>query len=189
MPQQPQKKKRGCMKWGFIIIGVLILIMIISAIFSSDETDNSSSSDDSSNSAASNEDGNQEAPAKEDSTEFAPGETYSTKDGLEMTINGMHFATDVFDDTYLAAEVTYVNNSDDEKSFNPIDWSVQTPSGVVADYDINGFDDSLHAGKLTPGGTVTGTLYFEHSEPGEYRVIWKPTFSFSSDTATWVSTL
>lgn len=192
-PQQPQKKKGGCMKWGLIILGIIVVIGIISAIAgggdSNDSSSNSGSQGSESANNASDNGKEKEAPAKDESTEFALGETYTTKDGLEITINNTQPATDVFGDTYLGAEVTYVNNSDKEKDFNPFDWSVQTPAGVVSDYAINGFDDQLDSGKLTPGGTVTGSLYFEGADPGEYRLIWKPTFSFSSDTATWVSTI
>lgn len=216
-PQQPEpqgqpqerivyvekKKKGGCMKWGAIIVGVLLLIGLISAIAGGgdDESTTTSSGSDTSSEAGAEQSDNsaapaeeaapveEAAPAEEESTEFVVGETYSTSKNLAITIDSVTTQADVFGDSYLVATVTYMNNGDEQVSFNPFEWEVQTPAGVVSDVAISGLDGALRSGELTPGGTITGNLHFEGTAPGEYRLIWKPSFSFSGDTATWVTNL
>lgn len=200
-PQQPQKKKGGCLKWGAIIIGVLVVLGIIGGALGggSDDADTSSSSNSSegadvavadadTNEDAAAEAGADEADAEEDEaqpSELTPGQTYTTSKGLDITVNSVSTATDALGDTYVSANVTYVNNGDEQESFDPFTWDLQTPAGVISDFSITGFDDALGNGDLTPGGTVTGTVYFEGGEPGEYLILWEPTFSFSGDKATW----
>ena len=87
------------------------------------------------------------------------------------------------------AEVTYTNNGDEQASFQGYwDWKVQNPAGVITDPTFTG-DDNLSDGELAPGGTVSGSVCFDSAEPGEYRLVYEPTLSFSSDTATWVANI
>ena len=198
-PQQPQKKKGGCMKWGAIIVGVLVVLGIIINIAGGDSEDTSSSSSSSSDGAGvaaadadTNENAAVEADAEEgeaQSSELAPGQTYTTSKGLDITINSVTTTSDVFGTSYVAVDVTYLNNGDDEPSFGTTDWTIQTPAGVVSDASWAGIDGQLDSGKLTPGGTVTGTVFFEGTDPGEYRIVWEPMFSFSSDSATWIANI
>ncbi|PQM73372.1 DUF4352 domain-containing protein [Corynebacterium sp. J010B-136] len=204
-PQQPQKKKGGCMKWGAIIVGVLVVLGIIINIAGGDSEDadsaSSSSNSEGAGVAAADADTNEDAAAEADteeadaeegeaqSPELAPGQTYTTSKGLDITINSVTTTSDVFGTSYVAAEVTYLNNGDDEASFGTTDWTIQTPAGVVSDASWAGIDGQLDSGKLTPGGTVTGTVFFEGTDPGEYRIVWEPMFSFSSDTATWIANI
>ena len=204
-PQQPQKKKGGCLKWGAIIIGVLVVLGIIGGALGggSDDADSSSSSNSSegadvavadadTNEDAAAEAGADEADAEEDEaqpSELTPGQTYTTSKGLDITINSVTTTSDVFGTSYVAVDVTYLNNGDDEPSFGTTDWTIQTPAGVVSDASWAGIDGQLDSGKLTPGGTVTGTVFFEGTDPGEYRIVWEPMFSFSSDSATWIANI
>lgn len=192
-PQQPQKKKGGCMKWGLIIVGVLVVIAILSSLFGGDSEDADTDAASNNDSSANSQDaavGGEDAAAEEDATtEFAPGQTYTTSKGLDVTVNSVSTASDALGSSYIAAEVTYLNNGDEQLDFSPTDWSVQTPAGVVSDFSITGMDGQLDSGKLTPGGTITGTVFFEGTDPGEYRIIWEPTFSFSSDSATWIANI
>lgn len=195
-PQQPQKKKGGCMKWGLIIVGVLVVIAILSSLFGGDsedaDTDAASNNDSSANSqdaAVGGEDADAAAAEEDATTEFAPGQTYTTSKGLNVTVNSVSTASDALGSSYIAAEVTYLNNGDDEVSFSTSDWSIQTPAGVVSDAAFAPIDGQLDRGDLTPGGTVSGTVFFDSTEPGEYRITWEPMFSFSSDSATWIANI
>ena len=195
-PQQPQKKKGGCMKWGLIIVGVLVLIAILSSLFGGDseeaDTDAASNNDSSANSqdaAVGGEDADAAADEEDATTEFAPGQTYTTSKGLDVTVNSVSTTSDALGSSYIAAEVTYLNNGDEQLSFGPTDWSVQTPAGVVSDFTYAPIDGILDSGELTPGGTITGTVFFEGTDSGEYRIMWEPMFSFSSDSATWIANI
>lgn len=189
-----QKKKGGCMKWGGIIIAIIILIAILAAVFGGGDDDTNSEGQGGGDTNAAQDNNAEapaegEAPAEEGSTEFAVGDTYTTSDDLAITVDTVTTQTGPLGDSYLSAAVTYTNNGSEQVSFAPYDWSVQTPAGVVSDVTITALDNALSHGELAPGGTVSGNLYFEGTEPGEYRVIWEPSFSFSGDTATWVANI
>lgn len=184
--EQPKKKKKGgCLKWGAIILGIIIVIAIISNMSGGGDDSNDNGTDSSTveqNDKDKNQNNDEEAP-------LAIGDTYTTEDGLDVTVNEIHPFTDVFGDNYLAAEVSYQNNGDKEAKFDMLDWETQTPAGVVTNSTISGENGALDSGKLTPGGTVSGTVYFDGGEPGEHHITWSPSFSFSSDKATWVGNI
>lgn len=175
---------------------MLIVLGIIGGALGGDsedaDTTGSSNSSEDTGAGVGEADANKEAPAEEEApaaeeaqpAELAPGQTYTTSDNLEITVNSVTTASNALG-TYIAANITYLNNGDEPASFNQFQWNLQTPAGVVSDSTITGFDDALGSGDLTPGGTVTGVVYFDGSEPGEYLVTWEPTLSFSGDKGTW----
>lgn len=197
--QQPQerivyvekKKKGGCMKWGAIILGILIVIGIISAVVGGgDDTSSTSSDNNTSSEAAPAEGGESAAPAEsnEPST-LQVGETYTGGKNLDVTINSFQAVSSPLGSSLACAQVTYVNNGDEQASFQGFwDWKAQNPAGVITDPTFSGEND-LSTGELAPGGTVAGSVCFEGAEPGEYQVTYDPSLSFSSDTATWVAAL
>lgn len=187
-PNQPEeriayvekKKKGGCMKWGAIIIGAIILIIILATAFGGGDDSDSDSSSDAQNDS--------EAEQVEEGTDFALGETYTTGDGMEIVVNNFSLVSDALGQN-ACADVTYTNNGDEQTSFQGYwDWKAQNPAGVITDPTFGG-DNSLSSGDLAPGGTVSGSVCFDSTEPGEYRLVYEPTLSFSGDTATWVANL
>ncbi|MBD8030276.1 DUF5067 domain-containing protein [Corynebacterium gallinarum] len=184
-----KKKKGGCMKWGAIIVGILIVIGIISAVAGGGDDTSSTSSDSNTSSEAGAEQGANEGAEAEEKTEFQIGETYTGGKGLEVTLNSFQATSSSFGTPLTCGQVTYTNNTDEQVSFSGAwDWKAQNPAGVITDPTFSGSDD-LSSGELAPGGTITGSICFDGTEPGEYRVTDSPTLSFSSDTATWVAIL
>lgn len=189
--QQPQerivyveKKKGGCMKWGAIIVGAIILIVVLATAFSGGDDSSSNSQNGSSDNTPA---GNETAQAEE-GTDLALGQIYTTRDGMDIVVNSFSVVSGVFGQN-ACADVTYTNNGDDQTSFTGYwDWKVQNPAGVITDPTASG-DNSLSSGDLAPGGTVSGSVCFDTIEPGEYRIVFDPTLSFSSDTATWVANI
>lgn len=187
-PNQPQerivyveqKKKGGCMKWGAIIVGVIILIVVLATVFGGGDDSSSDSSGDAQSGS--------EAEQVEEGTDFALGETYTTRDGMDVVVNSFGVVSNALGQN-ACANVTYTNNGDEQTSFQGYwDWKAQNPAGVITDPTVSG-DDSLSSGDLAPGGTVSGSVCFESTEPGEYRLVYEPTLSFSGDTATWMANL
>lgn len=189
-PNQPQerivyvekKKKGGCMKWGAIILGVLILLIVLAtALGGGDDSSDGTGNEGSPDAQSANE-----TEQVEEGTDFALGETYTTSDGVEILVSNFGIVSGPLGQN-TCANVTYTNNGDEQASFQGYwDWKVQNPAGVITDPTFTG-DDNLESGELAPGGTVSGSVCFDSAEPGEYRLVYEPTLSFSSDTATWIA--
>lgn len=179
-----KKKKGGCMKWGAIIVGAIVLIAILATVFGGGDDSSSGSS----NEGSSDTQAGGETEQVEEGTDFALGETYTTRDGMDILVSSFGLASNPLGQN-ACAEVTYTNNGDEQASFQGYwDWKVQNPAGVITDPTFTG-DDNLSDGELAPGGTVSGSVCFDSAEPGEYRLVYEPTLSFSSDTATWVANI
>lgn len=176
-----KKKKGGCMKWGAIIVVALIVIAILAAVFSGGDEDSDSPNGGAQNSEA--------AEGLEEQTEFQPGQTYTTGDGLDLTVTAFRTSSDPMGTQLSCADITYTNNGEEQASFQGYwDWKMQNPAGVITDPALTG-ENSLDSGELAPGGSVSGSVCFEGAEPGEYRLVYEPTLSFTSDTATWIGNL
>lgn len=197
--RQPEKKKGGCMKWGLIILGALIVIGILMAIFGggedSDSTGGSSDTGTASDETAGGAEGGDNASEEEvleesETTNFAIGETYTTSNGVDITVSSLRASSDALGSNYTCADVTYTNNGDDQADFQGYwDWKLQNPSGVITDPTANINEDALSTGELAPGGSVSGAVCFDGGESGEYQLVFEPTLSFSRDTATWVGSI
>lgn len=190
--QQPQerivyvekKKKGGCVKWGAIIVGALIVIGILASIFGGGDD---SSTDSQGSGSGETQTGNETAQVEE-GTDLALGQAFTTRDGMDIVVNNFGVISGPLGQN-ACADVTYTNNGDEQTSFQGYwDWKVQNPAGVITDPTFTG-DNNLSSGELAPGGTVSGSVCFDSVEPGEYRLVFEPTLSFSRDTATWVANI
>ena len=167
-----------------IIVGAIVLIAILATVFGGGDDSSSGSS----NEGSSDTQAGGETEQVEEGTDFALGETYTTRDGMDILVSSFGLASNPLGQN-ACAEVTYTNNGDEQASFQGYwDWKVQNPAGVITDPTFTG-DDNLSDGELAPGGTVSGSVCFDSAEPGEYRLVYEPTLSFSSDTATWVANI
>lgn len=186
-----KKKKGGCMKWGAIIVGAIVLIAILATVFGGgDDSSSGSSNEGSSDTQAGGEteQAGGETEQVEEGTDFALGETYTTRDGMDILVSSFGLASNPLGQN-ACAEVTYTNNGDEQASFQGYwDWKVRNPAGVITDPTFTG-DNDLDSGELAPGGTVSGSVCFDSTEPGEYSLVYEPTLSFSGDTATWVANI
>ncbi|MCL2437785.1 MAG: DUF4352 domain-containing protein [Coriobacteriia bacterium] len=77
--------------------------------------------------------------------------------------------------------VTFTNESDTTSSFNPWDWQVENTSGVRSN-DALTDADSLNSGDLAPGGSVTGSMFFEVSLDEAASVVFTPDFWGGDDS-------
>lgn len=188
IPQEP-KKNSGCLKWGLIIVGIFVLLTIISVIivvvalvYNSDSS--SSSQGTSTTQNADTVGGTQNAD------NLSVGDTFNGSDGLKITVSSFEVVETPILGPHSCALITYVNEGSGEANFEQFfDWSLQNPSGVIDQPTYAGEND-LQSGKLAPGGTVSGNVCFDTTEPGEYSLTYEPTLSLlSTDKATWKAPL
>ena len=122
-----KKKKGGCMKWGAIIVGAIVLIAILATVFGGGDDSSSGSS----NEGSSDTQAGGETEQVEEGTDFALGETYTTRDGMDILVSSFGLASNPLGQN-ACAEVTYTNNGDEQASFQGYwDWKVQNPAGVM----------------------------------------------------------
>lgn len=98
-----------------------------------------------------------------DYSNMALGETVTLEDGLTITVNSVNRGLTKYDGSPLVSvNVTYTNTGDKSASFNTFDWKSEDANGVQQStyFSMDG-ENRLESGKLSPGGTVTGNLFFE----------------------------
>lgn len=89
----------------------------------------------------------------------------------------------------LCTSVSLQNASKDTLSFNIFDWKLQSPTGTILTSGLSGSDNMLSTGEIAPGGTAKGDVCFDNKQtaPGQYVVLYQPTFSFFSNRAAWLN--
>lgn len=194
--QPPPKKKFGCMKIGLIILGVLILLAIIMTAVSGgdDEGPTVSSSDESSQDSTDGTDVDSGVTfqGKTDKDTAANAGDTITKDGVATVSSPLTVETNPLGESQLCTTVTIKNDSDEQVSFNTLDWNLQNPNGASMMSTFGGSGAALSSGQLAPGGQTSGDVCFDGNPsamPGEYIVINDGYISFSSDRLAWVNTL
>lgn len=101
--------------------------------------------------------------AQADTANMAVGQTVDMDDGLSVTVNSVETGLVNYDDSPIACvTVTYVNNGNSNASFNVFDWKAEDADGAQRSmtYYSDGANE-LNSGTLSPGGTVSGTVYFD----------------------------
>ncbi|SSC21496.1 Hypothetical protein KLENKIAIHU_65, partial [Klenkia terrae] len=176
-----RKASRPFYKKPIFIILALIVVIVIIVIATSGGDDSSS---DTSQPA-----GPSFAGQQEDDSSANAGEAIDLE-GVSVTstplVDGESFGTGAV----LCTTVTIQNGTDDTVNFNGgFDWSMQDPNGASRNTNFAGTGNFLGAGDLVAGGNVTGDVCFDADTTvtGTYVVIYKPTFSFSSDRAAWLN--
>ena len=105
----------------------------------------------------------QKSDTSKDYSNMALGETVTLEDGLTSTVNSVNRGLTKYDGSPLVSvNVTYTNTGDKSASFNTFDWKSEDANGVQQStyFSMDG-ENRLESGKLSPGGTVTGNLFFE----------------------------
>lgn len=121
------------------------------------------------------------------SANLAVGTTASLDNGLSVTVSEVAPGLVNYDGSSVTAvRVTYANNGSAQVPFNLYDWKAQDANGVISDPAIFGGTDAgaeqLSSGQLAPGGSVSGTVYFD----GTLTQVQYFTNMFNgAPTATW----
>lgn len=213
-PQQPLKKKGGCLKFGLIALGVLIVLGVLAtALGGGGSKSDTASNDTSSNDTATSDTGISDNTASTDTTAkkadsgsstLFPGRPDAKKgdkernigssadlSGYTVTVNAAGFQQEIsqFEKKgYLVADVTIMNRDEKAQSYNSFEWKLVTPGGTIIDPTFT-TEDQLGSGDLVKGGTVSGKLHWEvGATKGDYYVIYDPT-DLGSERAVWKTTV
>ena len=187
--QPPPPKKRR--KWPWIVIGVVVLffggcIAIIASSTGGDDEPTVSSGDGGGGQAA---DTGLTFQGKTDGDTAANAGDSVTVDDVTTTTTPLADVTDPYS-SVLCTTVTINNAGDDPADFAEFDWKLQDPAGAIRNTWITGRPNILSYGNVAPGGTATGDVCFDNragSPPGQYVVLYDPSFDFSSDRVGWIN--
>lgn len=199
-PQPKPKKKGGCLKWGAISVGVLI---VLGMIFGDSETENSTPSSKPTQEAASQPEASIPAAADAASPDKPaaekPKEKTAAKDATvsmgqevelrraKVTASNFHFSgPDVFGNMNACGTATVTNTSEKTLSLNPFtNWKLQDPSGVGRDYNFT-TESNWESVELAPQGNYSGTICFKtDAQPGTYTLTFQE--GFAGGSAKWTA--
>jgi hypothetical protein len=117
--------------------------------------------------------------------QFAAGQTVD-RDGVQLTAEPLRKIKPQYGEAMVCSKVTYRNGSDQESSFNLLDWKIQNPAGVQSPATF-AQDDALQSGQLAPGGTVAGDVCIQDpGAAGDYLIINE---AFFADPVRWSASL
>lgn len=119
-----------------------------------------------------------------DYSNMSLGQSVDLESGLTIVVNSVEPGPTRYDDTpTTCANVTITNNGDSSESFNPYDWKSLDANGVESEHTyVTDATDELNSGKLQPGGTVTGNVYFEGSP---VKILYYSNMFNSEATVSW----
>lgn len=126
----------------------------------------------------------QSADASFSTTDLPLGTEVALSNGLVVSVDSVTGGLQNYDGSPVTEVcVTYRNDGAADTSFNMLDWKVQDAQGVVdsATIFLDG-TDNLNSGTLVPGGTVSGTVYFDGDAA---KVLYYSSLFSSSAAATW----
>lgn len=116
--------------------------------------------------------------------DLAVGSSVQLASGLTVSVDEVQPGLVNYDgSTVTGVRVTYVNGGSSEASFNVYDWKGQDAQGAqqYTTYYVDASDE-LSSGTLAPGGTVTGTVYFDGDLS---KVLYYASMLSSSPAAGW----
>lgn len=97
--------------------------------------------------------------------DLAVGTSVTFEDGLSLTVDSVTPGLVNYDgSTVIGIQVTYTNNGSAELDYNSYSWKGRDAQGAATNpvlYYSDSSADDLSSGTLAPGGTVTGSIYFE----------------------------
>ncbi len=144
----------------------------------------SSTSSDTPQSDEKKDDKGEKKSEQADYSNMKVGETVTLGNGLSITVNSVQPGEAKYDGSpTVRANITYTNSGDSNEPFNIFDWKSVDANGVETSTTYMSQDkDQLDSGKLQPGGTVTGNVYFE-GEPT--KILYYSSFLQSESQIAW----
>ena len=140
----------GCL--ALIVIAVVIFVVIALAV--GDDTDTAAPSSSPTSSRTTEPGGTTEEPAEEP-VEAPAGDGVTVTAAHAGTVSGTLDPSE----TYTALDVTFVNNSDEPFSINPLYFSYILEDGTeVIDWELFADITQFEAGDLAPGEQVSGQV-------------------------------
>lgn len=113
------------------------------------------------------------------------GSSVTLDDGMTITVNSVQTGLTKYDGSLITcANVSIVNNGSNNASFSQYDWKGEDANGAqrTVTYYSNQTDE-LSSGTLSPGGSVTGNVYFDD---GIVRILYYSNMFSKGASAGWV---
>ena len=169
-----KKDKRPVFKkWWFWII----VIIVIGGIYGSSQQDKGTVISSNGNSVSDNK--------KIEKTNFKVGETIAF-DGKEVTVKSIdrdwksdnQFIKAKDGKEFVKVNVSIVNKSDSELSFNTFDWKIEDANGAIEGPSATAFttNDNLNSGTLAINGKKEGSVIFEVAKDSTIKIHHQPSF-------------
>lgn len=162
------------------IIGSLINVLVLGKTVDNavKNIDNSSL-----NVSVGDENNSDRADSQSEDVEATVGQTIAI-DGMSLTVNSIDKKAQLSEfekagegKTYVIANVSMQNSSDQAQRFSDFDFRIQTAGGQVLDSTFGAPEPELGSGDLVQGGKASGNIVFEAPvESGQQYIIWKPDF-------------
>ncbi|MCU9613176.1 DUF4352 domain-containing protein [Caldibacillus lycopersici] len=182
-------KKPFFKKWWFWVV---IIIVVIAIATSGGEEEAGPKKVDTANSAADDSSKtSDEAAQKEEETTpsiFKVGDVVELGD-TQITLKSAKFVEpaeyiEAEKGKVLAIEFEVLNNSDDSLYFGSEELSISTTDGVQHE-SYFGHDDGFMNENISAGKKIMGTIYYDVPEDTKYELVYKPTFTWEDETATF----
>ena len=169
-----KKDKRPVFKkWWFWII----VIIVIGGIYGSSQQDKGTVISLNGNSVFDNK--------KTEKTNLKVGETIAF-DGKEVTVKSIdrdwksdnQFIKAKDGKEFVKVNVSIVNKSDSELSFNTFDWKIEDANGAIEGPSATAFttNDNLNSGTLAINGKKEGSVIFEVAKDSTIKIHYQPSF-------------
>ena len=164
-----------------VIIALVVLVAIAGAGGSDKSGSNDSGGSNSSSSSKKEYRYTDRADKQEKDVELAIGES-GTVDGVKLTVSKVEYKSSLSEfetskdgQTFVVADVTLENTSNETKPYNVFDFRIQTTGGQVLDGAFASVPKPLSSGDMVTGGKAQGQVVFEVPvEDGHQYIIWKP---------------
>lgn len=191
-PQQPKKKKSGCLMVGLIVAAVLVALVVLVAVFGESSSQptggNASNSSQSSSIASASDKSNVSASESAVATEssdtadedapIALGESGTYK-CVTITVTKVEKSEGTSIDSpkdgmeFVIVHVKIENTGKKNISYNPFDYKIINSKKQITDqaFTIVDSDTALSSGELAPGGEIEGTISFEQPKDDENLIL------------------
>lgn len=114
------------------------------------------------------------------------GTDITLKNGMSITVNSIEGGLAQYDGSeIIRVTITYANNGTKNGSFNAYDWQAEDADGALRRPTFYmDSENELNSGKLSPGGQVTGNVYFDAPVA---KVHYFGSIVDDTSTAAWVA--
>ena len=115
---------------------------------------------------------------------LAVGTPVTFEDGVTITVDSVSPGLTNYDgSTVIGIHVTYTNNGESEYDYNSYSWKGSDAQGAATDaIYYSEATDGFSFGKLAPGGTVAGSIYFKGDS---VSALYYPTVFAEAPAASW----
>lgn len=177
--------RQALMVVGGFVVGIIATLLVVNVI-SPKTSDSAVSVSTAATTVAETSAASSTAAASQEAPSLSMGESYTTDEGLQVTVTGLGTATSWEKTEATTVSVTFVNNGTSDIFIDISSWEAVVDSEVVsAGYYVQD-DGMLQPMTLVPGGEKTAHVDFEGTGLTEIRYIQYGDAGAKTTCAKWV---